>query len=126
LGNRAARSNYRVAREQRVQSELEIQQKEQTIFVEIDNAISTVRSAYELVGSTKLAREFAEAALDAENKKLENGKSTSFVVLQLQRDLTAARSAEINALTVYNKALNTLSYREGRTLERRNIELKIR
>lgn len=126
LGNRAARSNYRAAREQRVQSELEIQQKEQSIFVEVDNAISSVRSAYELVGSTKLAREFAEAALDAENKKLENGKSTSFVVLQLQRDLTAARSAEINALTAYNKALNSLAYREGRTLERRNIELKIR
>ena len=126
LGNRAARSSYRAAREQRVQSELEVQQKEQTIFVEIDNAISAIKSAYELVGSTKLAREFAEAALEAEQKKLENGKSTSFVVLQLQRDLTAARSAEISALTTYNKAVNSLAYREGRTLERRNIELKIR
>jgi outer membrane protein len=126
LGNRAARSSYRVIREQRVQDELQIQQKEQSIFVEIDNSISAISSAYELVGSTKLAREFGEAALDAEQKKLENGKSTSFFVLQLQRDLTSARSAEINALTVYNKALNSLAYHEGRTLERRNIELKIR
>jgi outer membrane protein TolC len=46
-------------------------------------------------------------------KKLENGKSTSFNVLFLQRDLTQARSAEIQALTEYNRALSQLSLKKA-------------
>jgi len=42
------------------------------------------------VDATREARIYAEAALSAEQKKLESGKSTSFVVLQLTKDLTAA------------------------------------
>ena len=59
--------------------------------------------------------------MDAEQKKLENGKSTSFVVLQLQRDATAARSAEIRALADYNKAQAALAKSEGTTLDKLNL-----
>jgi hypothetical protein len=41
----------------------------------------------------------------------------------LQRDLTTARSAEISALSEYNKALSALARREGSTLRRRGINL---
>jgi outer membrane protein len=77
------------------------------------------------VEATRQARLYAEAALDAEQKKLENGKSTTFVVLQLQKDLTTARADEINALANYNIALAQLALTEGSTLERRNVNLNI-
>ena len=64
--------------------------------------------------------------MEAEQKKLESGKSTSFVVLQLQRDLTAAQSSEIGALADYNKALANLALSEGTTLERRNVDVQVR
>ena len=99
---------------------------EQDIMIQIDNAIKLAQSNYERIAATKKAREYAEAALDAEQKKLENGKSTSFFVLQLQRDLTAARSAEIRALADYNKSLSTLSKSEGTTLEKANIGLEFK
>ena len=69
---------------------------------------------------------FAEAALDAEQKKLENGKSTSFNVLSLQDKLTQARSAEITALTDYNKAVHNLYFKEGTTLQRAKVDLQIK
>ncbi|NDB76090.1 MAG: hypothetical protein EB141_10670, partial [Verrucomicrobia bacterium] len=61
-----------------------------------------------------------------EEKKLANGKSTSFFVLQLQRDLTAARSAEIRALADYNKALAALSKSEGTTLDKASLGLQFK
>jgi outer membrane protein len=78
------------------------------------------------VGATRQARLYAEAALDAEGKKLESGKSTSFQVLQLQRDLTSRRSEEIRALGDYNKAISKVAFTEGSTLERRNIKVNLK
>lgn len=105
---------------------LQLKQLEQRIIVEIDNAVRQARTAFEKIESTRQARLYAESALDAEQKKLENGRSTSFFVLQLQRDLTAARSAEIRALADYNKTLANLALSEGTTLEKNNIGLELK
>jgi outer membrane protein TolC len=122
LGNRNARSSYRIAQAQREQAVLRMKQLEQNIMVQIDNAIGVAKTQFDRVDATRKAREYAEAALQAEEKKLENGKSTSFFVLQLQRDLTAASSAEAQALAGYNKALAQLALAEGSTLRRNSIE----
>ena len=47
-------------------------------------------------------------------------------MLQLQNNLTAARSAEIRALADYNIALEQLAFDDGTTLERNHIDLQIR
>ncbi len=124
LGNRAARNRYHASKAAKMQAVLRLKQSEQNVLVEIDNAIRNAESSYRQVEATRDARDYAEAALEAEQKKLANGASTSFVVLQLQRDLTNARSAEIRALADYNKSLAELAGREGSTLERRKVELE--
>jgi len=83
-------------------------------------------TTYKQVGSSRQAREFAEAALDAEQKKYDNGLSTPFLVLQFQDRLTLARSAEIAALAAYNVAKAQLAFQEGSTLEKNKIELKVK
>jgi HAE1 family hydrophobic/amphiphilic exporter-1 len=93
-------------------------------MVQIDDAVKFIRSSFERVEATRAARAFAQEALSAEQKKLENGKSTSFLVLQAQRDLTQRRSEEIKALADYNNALAQLAWREGTTLERHKIQMK--
>ena len=60
---------------------------------------------------------------DAEQKKYAVGKSTTFTVLQLQNNLTLARSQEIRELANYNKDLTALAQAEGTTLERRNVDV---
>lgn len=125
LGNRAARSAHNTAKAYKEQLLLRYKKLEQDTIVNIDNSVRLAQANYEQIDATRKAREYAEAALDAEQKKLANGKSTSFVVLQLQRDLTSARSAEIRALADYNKALSQLSLNEGTTLKRNNLEVKL-
>ena len=124
LSNRGPRNRYRAGQATYDQQVLDLKNQEQTILVTIDDSIKRAQSSYQRVGSTKEARIYAEAALDAEQKKLENGKSTSFNVLQLQRDLTDARSQEIRALADYNRNLSQLALDEGTTLERNRVVLE--
>ena len=94
-------------------------------MVAVENAVTSAQINLQRVDATRQQREFAEAALNAEQKKLENGKSTSFFVLQLQRDLTQAASQEIQALTDYNKSVSNLSLLEGGILQSREISLEV-
>ena len=126
IGNASARDRYRVAEEQIEQQKLQLQKLKQQIMVQIDDAIKQAQTSFQRVGATRQAREFAETALDAEQKKLENGKSTSFFVLQLQQRLTSARVSEVAALVEYNNALAQLAFREGTILERHRLDVKIK
>ena len=105
---------------------LTLKKLEQTIMVQIDNDIKQAESSFQQVAATRTAREYAAAALDAEQKKLESGKSTTYTVLQMQRDLTTARGNEIQALDSYNKALAQLSLDEGTTLQRLGINVEVK
>lgn len=126
LGNRAARGNYSVSKEQKKGLLLTLKSLEQGILIQIDNAVKQVQNAFERVDATRQARTYAEAALDAEQKKLESGKSTSYLVLQAQRDLTTSRSAEIRALADFNEAISLLYYLEGSILEKNHLGVEVK
>jgi outer membrane protein len=121
LANVRARNSYRADKANLQQLVLTLKQLEQNILIQIDNDIGTIRANFDQVQATRAAREYEEAALDAEQKKLESGKSTTYTVLQVQRDLTTARGNEIQALDTYNKSLSQLSLHEGSTLNRLEI-----
>ncbi len=122
--NTRARNAYHTDKANLQQLLLTLKQLEQTIMIQIDNDIGTIRANYDQVQATRAARQYEESALDAEQKKLESGKSTTYTVLQVQRDLTAARGNEIQALDNYNKSLSQLSLHEGSTLERLGINFE--
>jgi outer membrane protein TolC len=126
IPNTAARATYRKSKLTMEQLVLTLKKIEQTIMVQIDNDIKQAESSFQQVAATRAAREYAAAALDAEQKKLESGKSTTYTVLQMQRDLTSARGTEIQALDTYNKALAQLSLDEGTTLERLHLQLEVK
>lgn len=121
--NKQIKAKLRQSREMREQAELMVKKLEQDIMVQIQDAISLAKTSFDRVEATRQARIYAEAALEAEEKKYQNGKSTAFFVLQYQRDLTAARLAEIRALVDYNKALTTLAQAEGTILDKLNIKI---
>jgi outer membrane protein TolC len=124
LGNISARNAYKSSKMTLQQAVLTVKKWERDIMIAIDNDIGTLMSNYDQVNATRAQREYEEAALDAEQKKLENGKSTTYTVLQVQRDLTTARGAEIQALDSYDETISQLSYDEGSTLERLGIDLE--
>ena len=125
LSNLSARNAYKQAKIKQEQLLLQFKQLEQTIMIAVDNDIRAIEGYREGMVATKEARVYAEAALDAEQKKLESGKSTNYQVLQLQRDLTTAEKNEIDALANYNKALAQLAHDEGSTLDRLKVNLDI-
>lgn len=124
LANLKARNSYKADKANMQQLVLTLKQLEQNIMIQIDNDIGTIQASFDAVQATRAAREYEEAALDAEQKKLVSGKSTTYTVLQVQRDLTTARGNEIQALDTYNKNLSQLSLHEGSTLNRLNIRLE--
>ena len=93
-------------------------------MIAIDDDNASIQADFDQVQATTAQRQYEVAALDAEQKKLENGKSTTYTVLQVQRDLNAARGSEIQALDNYNKSISQLSQDEGSTLERLGIDLQ--
>lgn len=122
LSNRRAREAHRASKDERAQAELKLRQFRQQVMVGVHDAIQQAESSFQRVGATRAARQFSEEALAAEEKKLANGKSTSFEVLRLQRDVTQARFDETRALTDYNKALATMRQRQGTSLLKFNLE----
>ncbi len=123
LSNVAERNSYRASRAAREIAKLELKKAEQSILLDVADFINQAGSLFAQVGSTHQARVYAEAALAAEQKKLQNGLSTTFLVLQMQEILTAAQTAETQAVVNYNKALAQLAFAEGSTMDRHHLRL---
>jgi HAE1 family hydrophobic/amphiphilic exporter-1 len=126
LSNVKARNALKSDKASLRQKLLTLKQLEQNIMVEIDNSVQQVQADYQGVQASKQARIYAAAALDAEQKKYNVGKSTTFTVLQLQNTLTVDRGAEIRSIANYNEDLAKLSQNEGTTLEELNIDVTLR
>jgi outer membrane protein TolC len=125
LGNQAARNNYKAAKASKEQAEAVFRAVEQNVLIQIQNTIEKAKSDFEQTKATRDARDYADQALQAEKRKLDVGTSTSFIVLQLQINLTTARSAEIRALADYNEDLAQLAQFEGTILEKHHLTVKI-
>jgi outer membrane protein TolC len=124
LSNATERGKYHASKAAKQIAELQLKKAEQEVLVQIADCVNRVQSRFSQVSSTRKARSFAEAALAAEQKKLQNGLSTSFFVLQLQETLTAAQTAELRALTDYNQTLAQLAFAEGSTLAKHHLALE--
>jgi outer membrane protein TolC len=126
IGNQSARNRYKATRAERQQAILQFKKLEQDILVQIDIAVKAAESNFRRLSATRAARVFAEAALEAEQKKFLNGLSTDFIVLELQQRLTTARFTELRALADYHIALAQLALAEGTTLEKSRFSLEVK
>ncbi len=126
LTQTTARNNLKAGKAQEAQLLLQLKQLEQNIMVGIDNSVKNAQAAWESVDATREQRIFAEVALSAEQQKYAVGKSTTFTVLQLQNNVTTARSSEVRQLANYNEALVQLQQQEGSTLQQLNMDIQVR
>jgi outer membrane protein len=123
IRNRAARSDA-IRDEITVrQQQIRIRQLEKQIRLEVTNASIAVDQARETYEATKSERVSQEQTLSAEQQKLDVGASTGYFVIQYQRDLAAARSAEVSALASFQKARTALQRATGTILEDYQIVL---
>lgn len=103
--NRGAKGASGVARYNWEADKARLVAQEQNVVVEVRAAARAIDTAQRQISAARKGRELAERNLDAEKKKFDNGMSTTFQVNQIQRDLSAARTIEQQALAVYRKAL---------------------
>lgn len=102
------------------------EQLEQLIQVEVRNALQVVRSAEARLRSAGIAREASEQQYQSEQRKLDAGQSTVFLVLERQTALTTARGNELRAQTDLNKAVAELQRATGNALTTHNIVVRVR
>lgn len=100
-----------------------LKQRRQTAVIEIRAAVRAVETNYERVLARRSARELAEEKLQAEEAKLKVGLSSNFYVLTYQRDLAAAKTAELRALVDYTLARGLLDKATGTSLDKRAIKI---
>ncbi len=122
--NRAARGAYGAAKYTWESDKALLTTTEQNVVVEVRAAARAIDTARRSIVAASKGRELAEKNLDAVKKKYDNGMSTSFEVTQIQRDLSAARTTELQALTVYRKALAAYHFATSDILDWKGVQVE--
>ncbi len=104
LGRNPNRVNLERARLQNEQSQLQLRDLERQVVQQVRDLARQVNTNLRRVSTTRVARTLAERRLEAEQKKFGVGLSTTFNVLQAQRDLAAARNNEQRAILDFEKS----------------------
>ncbi len=102
------------------------EQLQQSIQVEVRNALQLVRSAEARLHSAVIQRQASEQQYQSEQRKLDAGQSTVFLVLERQTALTTARGNELRAQTDLNKAIADLQRATGNALTTNSIVVRVR
>jgi outer membrane protein len=105
LGSNVAHANLARVQLQYEQAQTQLKSLQLQVATQVRNAARNVQTNQQRVASAKASRELQEKKLEAEEKKMAAGMGQSFFVFQAQRDLSVARTAEIQAISDYNKSL---------------------
>jgi outer membrane protein TolC len=123
IRNRAAQSDYVTSLLEIRQNELSLQKNVNQVRVEVQNAVIGLQQARARYDATVKARVLQQQTLEGDQQKYRLGASTVYQVVQDQRDLAAAGSAEVQALANYSHARIAFDQAVGATLEVNNISL---
>jgi outer membrane protein TolC len=113
LGNRQFTGAEQRARYAYELAQRALRDRRNGIATEVREAVRNLNYLSERVAATSLASQVAQRQLDAEQRRLREGASTNFQVLQFQRDLETALTAEKNARMEYAKAAIRLQTAQG-------------
>ncbi|HTM26823.1 MAG TPA: TolC family protein [Vicinamibacterales bacterium] len=93
------------SRVQRKQEDTNLTELEMNVTSAVRDAARQVNTNLKRVEATRKARDLAQQRLDAENKRFTVGLSSTFELVQAQRDLASAKQRELLATIDYNVSL---------------------
>ncbi|ODS58142.1 MAG: hypothetical protein ABS36_04450 [Acidobacteria bacterium SCN 69-37] len=105
IGRSAADANLAQQEVTRRQSQLNIREIEIAIVQQIRDVVRQVQNSYQRVVVTRAALSASEQQLEAEQRRFAAGLSTTLELQVRQGQLSSARTAELNAVIAYNRAL---------------------
>jgi len=103
------------------QAQMRLQQIENQIRIEVRNAQFTLQQNRAAVAAAQAAAELGRQSLDAEQKKLNLGASTSTLVLQNQSALATNESNLVSAMAAYERSRIELDRATGLLLDHAGI-----
>lgn len=115
--NRAAKAQLAESRLRLQQAGLTVKFVENEIAAALDTAVKQVKAEQRRVATTQKSVELAAESLLGEERRLESGVTTSFNVLQIQRDLSNARTRRLAAIADLRKAITGMWRIVGRIPE---------
>ena len=121
LGNKTAKANFLTARLRQEQRKQILDTQELDAVIAVRNSARGVLNTVERVNASRINVRLQRERLAAENKRYDNGMTTTFNLLQFQDDLTKAESQVNLALVDYNKALADLEASKGTLARNRGI-----
>ena len=101
IGKSVEEANLARAKLEREQANARLESTELVAVREVRDAALRLEQNRQRIETSQLGRELAEQRLDAEQKRFDVGMSTSFLVIQAQRDLAIARNNELQANLAY-------------------------
>jgi outer membrane protein TolC len=105
LGRSADEANLARSRLEEAQARARLQSSELKAVRQLRQSAWQVDMNARRINTSRAGRTLAEQRLDAEQKRFEVGMSTTFLVVQAQRDLAQARNNELQAALEYVKAV---------------------
>ena len=122
FGQRRDSANYASTLLRKRQEVASLEQLRTEVGLEVRTAMRDMRTAHQRYQAALVASEYAKESLKTEQEKLANGLSTSYQVLLKQRDLTDAKSTEVEAMVQFQITVINLHRAVGSTLEQHHIE----
>lgn len=124
IRNRAAAADLADAVVAKKRDSLAVRGVEETVRLDVLNAVSQLESSQASVKLARVALDFARKYLEAEQKKYELGTSQIYFVLQAQQSLVNAESALVQNSIGYKLSMLNLLRRTGELLDERGIQLQ--
>lgn len=121
LQNRKAKAQYRDAAAQDKQSLYRLRRAEIAAEAAIRSAHANVELGRQRVEVARQSAELAQTTFDQESRRLEEGLSDTFRMLNFQTSLVTAKTREVDAIADYHRSLASLFQAMGANLERYNI-----
>ncbi len=105
IGTSTADAALAQSRLQRQQELTNLQQLQMGIATQVRDAARAVDTSLRRVDATRKSRELSQRRYEAEQKRMTVGLSTTFQLVQAQRDLATAKQSELTAVIDYNRAI---------------------
>ena len=121
IGNTAGRASVMKSKLELHRQTTQTHRLEQSIILEVRDAVRNLRSALEGIEAAKRGVDAAAEQLRAEQIRLEHGESTPFDVLLREQDRTSAETKLITAYQIYHDSVAALDRSQGTILRDRNV-----
>ncbi len=123
LTYRGPLGEYRNARDEHAKLVIQKQGLENTIVLEVDQAIRDLRESFRTVRNLEHEVELQQALLEAERAKLRVGRSIAYTVSQIENDLIIKQAQENRAKTNFEKFKASYERAVGTLLEQYGVVL---